>query len=150
MADDYAGQGPAGAQSVAPYSAPGKTTQANAVFWDLRTKAVLRNANGEIRSMHWVDQAVALALGVTQGTHHSDSKLGNRLRLIPRNSADKLQTAAEDEVNRCLSDLVDRGDIVVLKIDTNAQVRGRLIVEVSYINRRLTPDEPTVIAFTFT
>jgi hypothetical protein len=149
MSDDYAGQGPAGAQSVADYSAPGKTTKTNAVYWDLQTKAVLRDSEGKVREMHWVDQAVALALGVTQGNHASDPTLGNRLRFIPRNSPDKLQNAAEDEVRRVLKDLTDRADIVLLSIETNAQVRGRLIVIVKYINRHLTPDDPSTFQFTY-
>ncbi len=150
MADDYAGQGPAGATSVAVYSSPGKVTQYTAAYWSMATKAVLRDENGVTRAMHWVDQAVALALGVTKGTHKSAPELGNDLRLIPRNSQQKLQTAAQDSVNRALKDLTDRQDIVLLRVETQTPQRSQLIVIVTYINRRLTPEEPTSLQLTFT
>ena len=65
-------------------------------------------------------------------------------------SEDELQTVAQDEVNRCLRDLVDRGDIVLIRVETNAQIRSRLIVAVTYINRRLDPESPKTIPFAFT
>jgi hypothetical protein len=136
-----AGTGFSGADPVAAFSLPPKVLRTtNAALWDLSTKTVLRDeATGLIKRIHWVDQAVALALGVQLGSVPSDPGLGHRLREIKRSSEAKLKTACIDAVNQALSALIERNDIAVFAIAVNASVRSQIAVAVSYANLHTNP-----------
>lgn len=114
--------------------------------WDLSTRTVLRDeATGLIKLIHWVDQAVALALGVEQGGVTSNPELGHTLRKIKRGAAASLDNDAKDAVRQALNDLIKRGDIAVVGFATDTSRRSQLIVKVSYINLRITPPRDTQI-----
>jgi phage gp46-like protein len=136
----YAGAGFAGADPVAAPSTPAVVLQtSNAALYDLATRSVPRDENGLVKRVHWVDQAVALALGVSLGALPSSPTIGHRLRQIKRAAGPKLATEAEDAVNEALADLLDRGDIAIITISVTTSVRSQIIVAVTYVNLRTNP-----------
>lgn len=118
-------------------------------LYDLATKEFIRDETGRVKLIHWVDQAVALALGVTNGTHLADAQLGNKLKFIQRNNAQVLRAEVEDAVRTCLKDLIDRRDINVVRLDIDTSRRGLIYVAVNYVNLRLYPNAPTAFKFSF-
>lgn len=136
-----AGSGFAGADPVAAWSDPPKVIQtSNAALWDLSTRTVSRDeATGLVKRIHWVDQAVALALGVPLGSLPSSPNLGHRLRLIKRAAGPQLEAQVVDAVNLALADLLERRDISLISIVVNTTTRSQIVVAVSYVNLRLNP-----------
>jgi len=135
----YAGAAPAGADPVGAYSDPAILVQSsNAALWDVATKTVLvDDTTGLVKRIHWVDQAVALSLGVQIGAIASQPTLGHTLRQIKRSSGQKLEAEVRDAVRLALKTLLDNGDIVVTDIVTTVPVRSQIVVAVSYINLRI-------------
>jgi hypothetical protein len=149
-----AGAGPSGADPVGEYSTPGiiKPPAGEMVAkFDLATHSVPRDVNGLVERIHWVDQAVALALGVTNGKLTSQSSLGNKLRLIKRNSPLRLDAEVKDAVRVALFNLIDRRDIVVTDVQISQPARSQILVRVWYVNTHLSPASslPDNIAFLF-
>lgn len=150
-----AGLGPAGLDPVGAYSAPGILSQLDGTqvaLFDLATKSVPRDATtGLVKRIHWVDQAVALALGITNRTLSSQPSLGNRLRLIQRNDPLRLEAEVKDAVRVALLALVDRRDIIVTDLQISQPVRSQTVVAVWYLNLRISPAVklPDNIAFVF-
>lgn len=121
-------------------------------LFDMATRSFPRDENGVLRTIHWVDQAVALALGVTNGKFTAQPSLGNRMRYIRRNSPARLQAEVEDAVRIALKSLHDRQDILVTRIDVSQPVRSQTLVVVWYVNLRLetkTNQIPSNIEFLF-
>lgn len=135
----YAGAGPAGADPVGALSAPAILIQtSNAALWDVATKSVLVDAtSGLVKRIHWVDQAVALALGIPIGSLSSQPTLGHTLRLIKRGDGPTLKAEVDDAVRLALKTLLDAGDIVVISVVTTTPIRSQIVVAVSYMNMRL-------------
>ena len=151
------GSVPAGA-APAGYDAPVYTSslaaslapQRQAVLYDPATRGAVRDpATGMLRTVHWVDQAVALALTVNAGSLSANTTLGNRLRAIPRSAGPRVRAEVEDAVREALSALLDRKDIGVTSVGVASPVRGQITVVVSYVNLRLTPNVPRDIKFVF-
>lgn len=148
----YLGAAPAGLDPVAALSASGIGTKVDGTqvaLFDLATRSSPHDALGYVKRIHWVDQAVALALGITQGKLTSNKTLGNRLRMIPRGDLRQLQAAVEDAVRIALARLLEQRDIVVTSIVTTSPIRSQLIVVVNYVNLRLTPRTPSNISFVY-
>ncbi len=150
-----AGEGPAGLDPVAEPSTPGILVQPDGTqvaFFDLATRSFpFDPVTGRVKRIHWVDQAVALALGVTNGTLASQSSLGNRLRFIRRNDRYRIEAEVTDAVRVALLALTGRRDIIVTSIDITQPVRSQIIVAVWYLNLRLSPTTklPDNIQFVF-
>lgn len=151
-----AGIGPAGADPVGDYSSTAIVDLSGGGVlvsrFDLSTHSIpVDPVTGLIKRVHWVDQAVALALGVTNGKLTSQPSLGNRLRLVQRNNRIRLQAEVNDAVRVALTALIDRGDIVVTDIQISIPVPSQTIVAVFYLNLRLSPTTklPDNISFVF-
>lgn len=114
-----------------------KVAQTDPVLFDLATHNTLRDADGLLKTIHWVDQAVALALGVDQGSFAAQSKLGNRLRRIKRSAGPTVAAQCRDAVENALSALLNRRDIAISKLAVDTAVRNRIVVTVAYVNLRL-------------
>lgn len=117
--------------TIAPSAPPGYVP-----LFDIATKSFPRGPDGRLKFVHWVDQAVALALGVFNGAHASDPDLGNRLRTIKRIAPNKLQAEVEDIVRLALKNLLDAGHIEVTQIIADGSIRGRTLTAVHYLNLR--------------
>lgn len=138
----YAGAGPAGADPVGASSPTAVMVQSsNPALWDLATKQCLRDASGLLLRIHWVDQAVALALGIRVGSIASLPEMGHKLRQIKRAiPGQALQNQVEDYVNLALRALVDRQDIFVVRIVASVPVQSQIVIAISYMNLRLPSD----------
>ncbi len=146
-----AGIAPAGSDPAEKTGqAVGKRTPLVAYF-DIKVRGFPRDpTTGKILLVHWVDQAVALAMGVTEGTLKSQPSLGNRIRLIKRNSGRRIASQVEDEVKRCLRALIERGDIGITQIYVDAvSKRSQLLVALDYVNRRTVPQAPRETEFIY-
>ena len=111
------------------------TPATSALLFDVSSKATLLDANGFARSVHPVDQEVALAIGVELGTLKSSPTVGldyERLRSATRKT---ILAVAIDAVNVALAGPLGRGDIKILGVqaETNA---GRISLIVEYVNLR--------------
>lgn len=113
--------------------------------FDLATRQFIRDDEGRLRVIHWVDQATALALGVPKKAHESNPSLGNTLRDIKRNDPNKINAEVRDSVDTALKPLVDGKHIQVVRTAIATNIRGRTIIEVDYINRRKYLDPKTAI-----
>lgn len=111
-----------------------------ALLYDLTSRGVPRDpTTGLLATIHWVDQAVAVALGVKQGSLTSSTSLGNTLRAIKRAGGPQLVNQVEDAVRVALFDLLDRGDVDLVSIQVTTPTRGQIFVTVTYVNLRLNP-----------
>lgn len=136
-----AGQYPAGYYPAGfdpnVYTERKKIEQRDPVMFDAATKGTPRDADGFLRTIHWVDQVVALALGISQGSFNAQSTLGNVLRRIKRSAGPTVVAAAEDAVRRALAGPLGRADIEIKKLTVDTSVRNRIFVTVVYVNLRL-------------
>lgn len=146
-----AGELPMGQEAYTKASAIDSNLKSQYVpYFDIQTKSFIRDETGRLKLVHWVDQAVALALGVFNGAHAADPDLGNKINKIPRSAPNKIQAEVEDAVRIALQRLVDGKHIGVLRIETDTKtVRGRILVAVHYINRRLYLDAAKKYTFVF-
>lgn len=145
----FAGAGPAGADPVAPPSPTVVLVQSsNPALWDLATRSCPRDENGILKRIHWVDQAVALALGVRIGSIAAQPALGHRLREIKRAiPGEELQNQVNDYVNLALLDLLARGDIFLISVVASVPVQSQIVIAISYVNMRLpSPNGPSRIS----
>jgi len=140
----------AGAFTIPGYSNAGSIPKSQFVpLFDLQTRTFPHDADGKLILVHWVDQAVSFALGVSQGTFAPQSKLGNRLNKIKRAGGQGLNAAVEDAVREALQALVQRKDIGVTEIIIATPTRGQIYVAVSYMNLRVTNADVSKITFVF-
>lgn len=149
-----AGYGPAGLDPVGALSTPGILVQipgTQVALFDLASRSMPRDPAGLVKRIHWVDQAVALALGVTNGKLTATPKLGNRLRFIQRNDPIRLEAEVKDAVRISLLALIDRRDILVTDVQVSQPVPSQILVRVWYLNLRLltTPNLPDNLSFVF-
>lgn len=118
-------------------------------LYDLRTRSFPRGADNKVKLVHWVDQTVALAMGVSNGTLVSVPSLGNTLRKIQRAAGPRVVAEAEDAVRIALRSLVDRHDIGVTKVEVVLPARGQIVVLLTYINLRLYPAAENIFQFIY-
>lgn len=87
-------------------------------------------------SAHPVDQRVALCLQLRYGSVKSCPTNGAKFHLIKLD--ERCAASAANEVDRALKELVDAGDVAVLRVTVVAHlvVTGSLVVVVDYVNNR--------------
>jgi len=131
-----AGVGPAGADP-SPVSAPTTARPTRALRYDLATRRFVEDGTGAFVDVHPVDQKVAFLLGTEQGSLPSTPTLGQRYRARV-NGVDPKQIPAvvTDETRLALAALLAAGDIDLLDVQTDARVRGRVLIAVTYVNLR--------------
>jgi hypothetical protein len=131
-----AGVGPAG-YDPATQSPASEVAPTRALRFDLATRRFVEDGAGGFKDIHPVDQKVAFALGTEQGTLPSVPTFGQRYRARV-NGIDPKQIPAvvADETRVVLGDLLAAGDIALLSVETDASVRGRVLIAVTYANLR--------------
>lgn len=156
MVDHGAGTAPAGttfvgADAIQDPSAVGRLLHTELVpLYDLGTRTFPRNpVTGFLKLVHWVDQAVELALGITNGSFTAQSSLGNKLRSIKRAGGNSLQANVLDAVQIALAVLLTRKDILVVDIAISTPIRGQIVVAPTYINLRRFPQASTTLRSAF-
>lgn len=94
-------------------------------------------SNGSTDTMHYVDQRVALCLNIIQGTLSGDSSLGNNLNRIKRFNTIDTVADAKRAVSTALQGIINDGEITMKDIIVKFPLRGRMTVEVKYVNEIL-------------
>jgi hypothetical protein len=89
----------------------------------MTTRQTLLDSDGYARSVHPVDQEVALSLGVELGTLSSSPDTGVDINRLRRASSDVLQNVAKDVVNVALSGPLSRRDIQILTVQVTRDAR---------------------------
>lgn len=149
-AADYPfGYGFWGADPVIPPGSPRQVTPPVALRHTRDGRDFELDANGFYREIHPVDQKVALALVIVEGSLSSVPEMGNRLRTINRVSQAKGRTLAEQYVRLALSDLLKNGDVSIVKVEVDNAIKGRLVVAVTYKNLRVNPPTQTTTQIGF-
>jgi hypothetical protein len=132
-----AGYGPAGYAPVIPAGAPRVVRAPDALKLDGPTKDYLLDDDGFYQSVHPVDQQVALAMIVSRGAIAAVPELGNQLRTIRRVSKNVAIALAKSFVREALDGLVASKSIKINDVQIDADVPGRLFVQVMYTNLEL-------------
>lgn len=115
-------------------------TLPTALWFDGKTKTyLLDETTGQYKSIHPVDQRVALKLLVKYGTIKASPKMGNRFHLIQLDG--RAESSARAEVLRILADEIARGDIRIasVTVQVNTGVASGLGIQVDYYNLRTLP-----------
>jgi phage gp46-like protein len=94
-------------------------------------------SNGSTDTMHYVDQRVALSLSIISGTLSGDSTLGTELNKIKRFNTIDAIADAKRAVSVALQDIINDGEITLKDIIVKFPVRGRMTVEIKYVNEIL-------------
>ncbi len=142
--DFEAGLGLAGEDPLPELSPARNVTPPDALWFDGATADFLLE-NGLYRSLHPVDQAVALALCIRQNTLGSAPNTGNLLRTI-RKLGPTTAATADTMVRNALSSLVLNGDIEIREVQVQTRTpQGALLVAVTYKNLRKTAPLPQKI-----
>jgi hypothetical protein len=140
--DDPAGDSPAGHDAVADPGPAAQRRATGAILYDGARRDYVLDANGQYKTLHWVDQKVALALVIEERDVSAVPTLGSRLRSLTRGSRLKLQTGAEDAVRLALSQMIDAREIELVRVDVQMPARGKLLVTVFYVNLLLRDEKP--------
>ena len=142
-----AGNGsPAGLDPVQPPSAVAivpKPTQPP--LFDISIRQFRRNSDGTLATIHWVDQAVALAMGIPAGGITSAPGIGNTLRKIKRAAGPRLQSDVKDAILVALGALIARNDITIVELTVLTPVPSQILIALTYVNMRLLPTQPTTL-----
>jgi hypothetical protein len=129
-----AGIGPAGQDPVLEPSRPRDAQTPVALKWDAATRDFLKDDKGRFLSIHPVDQRVALALTLEEGTLSAAPDMGTRLRRARYAGGAALQREIEDIVNIALKELLDAKDIQLLSVRASTPQRGTIVTDVEYVN----------------
>ncbi len=131
-----AGAGPAGFDPTVT-SPPSDPATTRALRFDLATRRFVEDGTGGFVDVHPVDQKVALLLGTEQGSLPSTPTLGQRYRKrVNGIDPKKIPAVVLDETRVTLAPLIAAGDIVLLDVQTDASIRGRVVIAVTYRNLR--------------
>lgn len=140
-----AGEGLAGEDPVPAFAQPRNVTPPVALLLDGRTLDFPLDTTGLYRSVHPVDQEVALALMAKFGTIAGAPDTGNKLRLI-RKLGPRTKAEATNIVNEAIGALIAANDIKLLDLTIETRTpQGALLVAVSYQNLRLKPSQPRTV-----
>jgi len=90
--------------------------------------------NGYYDAIHPIDQAVALALTIEQGSLKSAPTVGQTYRKIPRLSGASFVRQVEDRTSLALKRLLDGQKIRVLAIEVQQGNFGQTKIAVTYVN----------------
>src|SRR5258706_11011806 len=106
--DSPAGVGPAGFDPPLPLPPPTAFSPPQAALFDLATRMfpLMTDGSGRLREVHPIDQAVALGLGLVQGTIGSAPEIGAKFDRLRRASLKDLQKECEFMVEQALDRLI--------------------------------------------
>ncbi len=141
MADTGAGTSPAGEEPCGEYVLPAATaarivSAPASLYFDGATASNPLDANGRYLSLHPVDQAVALALIVRQGTISSAPNVGAKFRTIKK-IVGNTTAVADDYARQALATLLAAKSISIRSIEVEAFPKtGGLAIAVNYVNLR--------------
>lgn len=140
MTDFPAGDGPGGYSPILSPSAYEKPRTPTATKFDGRTKDYPLDAAGHWEAIHPVDQGVALAHMVRQGTIKSAPTVGHTLREITHLGKPDLKADVTDRIRRAvpLAALLADGSVVIDRIDVETS-GGRLLEATYYRNMKQDP-----------
>ena len=139
------GEGRFGSDPVAPTGPPRSLEPPEALLFDGRTRTFPYDDDGKLKTIHPVDQAVALSVLVEMKKINSNQGLGSTLRKAPAVGGPRLQADVERRVRAAVKARIDAEDIEILEILGVSVVRGRTSVRLRYINRRLPNSKPKTI-----
>jgi hypothetical protein len=134
--DFPAGSGPAGSDPVVS-TGPALTNSFPVPKFDAGLKDFPLDEDGHYISVHPVDQAVNLALGVQDGKVASVSGLGNALKAIVYAGGPRLQNEVTTAVRNALRKLLNAGDIELGPITVEPVAFGGFLVAVEWRNLRV-------------
>lgn len=140
--DDPAGDGPAGHDALAQAAPAAQGRPPGAILYDGARRDYVVGPDGQYKTIHWVDQKVALALIVQERDVSAVPTLGSRLRQLQRGSKQRLQTGAEDAVRLALQPMIDAREVELISVDVTMPARGQLLVAVTYRNLILLDEQP--------
>lgn len=144
--DFDAGLGLAGEDPL-PALTPPRNVQPPVALWFDGASAdfLLDTGTGLYVPLHPVDQAVALALCIREGTLGSAPEVGNQLRTI-RKLGPTTAATADTMVRNALSNLVQNKDIDLRKVEVQTRTpQGALLVAVTYHNLRRDAQQPRTV-----
>ena len=119
------------------------TTYPQAMQFDPGLRQFVQNADGSMASIHPVDQKVALALGIENGSIPSATSQGHKIRqLLNRLDPSKRPQVATQEVRRVLADMITAGDVILVLVAVDASRGDSTRVNVTYVNTRLATYNP--------
>lgn len=128
-----AGVGPAGYDPIGAPSTQRAVTPQDSVQYDPSVRDFAGTTGGYWASVHWVDQAVALALTIERGKLKSVPTQGVRYREIKR-LGDDTASQVEDMTREALALLLGSPPkITIISIETQI-TRGILKIAVTYEN----------------
>jgi hypothetical protein len=142
---DLAGEAP-----VEELSDPRNVAPPIALVFDGETRTFLRDDDGFLKSIHPVDQKVALALLMQQKKIAPAPKTGSTLREIKYIEPAKIETDVTDRINRALTAVLQPGDIEILKLEVLTPSRWAGSVTFQYKNLREPGSTPRTITLTST
>lgn len=137
-----AGQGGAGLNLLPALSPPRNVTPPISLRFDGATADFQLDDQGRYKSIHPVDQAVALALLVRLGTLGSVPSMGAGFRNI-RKIGPTTPNQVENMARVALARLVQAQSIKILSIQVETKRKpGSIAIAVSYTNLRTNPAKP--------
>lgn len=137
---DIAGEDPIAALSAARGLIPPA-----ALVFDGATRTFLSDDDGRLKSVHPVDQKVALAVLIQQKKLSSAPDTGSTLKEIKYLDPAKIVTDATNRVNRALNAVLQPGDIEIIRIQVTQPSRWSVSILLEYKNLRDPGSAPRVL-----
>ncbi len=116
-----------------------------AAFFDPALRDFPLDENGEIVSVHPVDQEMALRCGTFVRGLAPSPTTGLDWERLRRTSRQAMQSAIDDVVRQSTLDLVSRGDIELVGSPMLPEANGRPLFSVVYKNLRLPASPPRTL-----
>lgn len=139
--DSLAGAAPAGHDPVPDPSPAPVPRPRGALLFDGAARDYLKDANGNYRVIHWVDQKVALKLVVNEADVAGVPTLGSRLKAIRYGTDAQRRRRAEDVVRFAIEDEISGRQVELVSVDIQTPSRGKTIVIVRYRNLLLLDEQ---------
>lgn len=130
------GYGPAGFDPTS-ITAPTATLGGRAMYFDLITRDVPVDADGNYLEMHPIDSQVMVALGIQLGSVLSAPLVGSTIANLPIDDSVPMTAEANRRVQAALSDLIANGDVALVLVNAYAGPSWRAHIEIIYQNLRL-------------
>ena len=138
---------PAGFAPVEPLSFKPVLALPAALAIDGTTRDFIPTEDGQLQSIHPVDQRAYISLTYRLGSIGSATAVGSGVQNIKVLREEKINRQVQGAVGDALKSQIDAGDVVVLGSAGQIQEHGRLVTVVDYVNMKLSPD--SVRRFTF-
>ncbi len=133
------GVGPCGLDPVSLPSDKTNIDRVAAIKFDPSTRRFVMRSDGQLETIHPVDQMMAIALGLPAGTLSSTPTIGHTL-LDQKTSGDpSFEADAADRIRRAVAHITRRGLVRIVSITTHVvdDPRGRNEHVVEYENLKL-------------